>query len=106
MYEVNHIIARQIDVAGNVSSTRDKLEATMVYPALAPILNAPVNNFSMQFATGIIPETADVTLSFTVTANTSNDNRDHIRINGALGERLLVYLGNAGSISGGTCHKQ
>lgn len=94
-YEVNNIIGRQIDVAGNISSTSSNLNAEMVYSALAPILNTPVNNFSMRFATGIISESADVTLNFTVTANTSNDNRDHILITGAAGNRFLVGLGNA-----------
>jgi uncharacterized repeat protein (TIGR02543 family) len=64
---------------------------TTQFTATAPALDTPVGNFAMQFETGVIPSDASVELSFTVTANSSDDNRDLIHC----GDQPLVGLGNA-----------
>lgn len=64
------------------------LNAQQTYNATSPALNTPVNNFAMHFPTGTIPVNSTVTLSITVTANTSNDNRD------------IIWLGTDGKLTG------
>lgn len=77
--------------AANASITLYAKWIEPVFIATAPSLNTPTNNFAMQFPTGVIPAGSQVELEFTVTGNTSDDNRDHIYC----GNQMLVGLGNA-----------
>jgi len=83
---------KQIYIITFLFFTTITLNAQQTYNATSPALNTPVNDFAMHFPTGVIPDNSTVILSITVTANTSNDNRDIIWL-GTNG--FLTGLGNA-----------
>ncbi len=65
--------------------------AVVEYTATEPAFNVATNNFAMRFNAGVILPGTPVELQFTVTANTSNDNRDQIYC----GDTVITGLGNA-----------
>lgn len=79
------------NVASHAEGVFPLASGTVEYTATAPAFNVATNNFAMRFTTGVIQPGSTVELEFTVTANTSNDNRDLIYC----GNTLLVGLGNA-----------
>ena len=73
--------------------------ATNTYSCTNLSYGTAYNNFAMNFNTGVIPTNATVTLTITVTSNTSNDNRDLLVANGS----QFYGCGNAYAIYGPLC---